>query len=68
MKTHYYLVWNTTSGRTSKRHETILSAQAEAIRLAKLNPNETFVILKAINEYSVEPLKLKVVHLLPPFV
>jgi hypothetical protein len=46
-KTPFYLVWTPATGYTRKRHKTAESAQAEAQRLADLNPNLKFHILLA---------------------
>lgn len=51
----FWLVWN---GKTDKppvfKHERLVNAQAEAMRLAGLHPGTTFYVLKAVNAYVAE--------------
>ena len=45
----FYLVWNPDRGLPKKRHPTLKSAQNEAERLAKKQPNESFYVLQTVS-------------------
>lgn len=44
----FYLVWNPGRALPKKRHATLESAQKEAERLAKKQPNESFYVLQTV--------------------
>jgi hypothetical protein len=44
----FYLVWNPARGKPKRRHPTLKSAQAEADRLSKKQPNESFYVLQTV--------------------
>lgn len=54
-KLTFYFVWGTASGMPKKRHTAICEAQAEAKRLASLNPGQEFIVLKAVSGHKLNP-------------
>ncbi len=44
-KKPFFLVWNSSSGYTFKRHTDIAKAEAEALRLAEKHPENKFHVL-----------------------
>lgn len=53
--TEFWFVW-TKRGRVPRHiHQTAASAEAEAIRLASLNPGSKFIVLRAYAKFSVAP-------------
>ena len=61
-KEEVYLVWTPKGSNPRKRHPGIEEAEKEAERLAKLNPNKEFYVLKAVKKFmgctTVESLEL----------
>ena len=45
---NFWMVWQPESGKPTVRHETRGAADAEAQRLALLNPGKRFYVLKAL--------------------
>lgn len=48
----YFLVWNETTKYTAYKHESRLSAEVEAQRLAKENRGHTFVVLAPVRSFT----------------
>lgn len=44
----FWLVWNPQRTAPTYRHQSSLEATAEAERLARTNPGETFVVLESV--------------------
>lgn len=44
----FYLVWNPDKRMPKRRHSTLKSAQDEAARLSKANPNQSFYVMKSV--------------------
>lgn len=61
-KEEIYLIWTPKGSNPRKRHPSIEEAEKEAERLAKLNPNKEFYVLKAVKKFkgctTVESLEL----------
>lgn len=51
---HFFLVWTPATGYTRKRHKTVELAQAEAQRLANLNPKLKYHVLMALGRCSAD--------------
>lgn len=49
----FYLVWRHGGDAPTKPHPSIQAAQAEACRLAELNPGIEFVVLKALSGHTL---------------
>lgn len=43
----FWLVWCENGGTPTKKHENFRSAEAEALRLARLHRGDTFVVLRS---------------------
>ncbi len=50
----FFLVWNSSKGYTKKRHPTVQEAEAEAKRLAGLNPGFEFHVLLSLGYVKAE--------------
>lgn len=50
----FFMVWRSKGSSPNKKHETYESAQEEAKRLVKNNPNVTFYVLEALDEITAE--------------
>lgn len=44
----FWFVWNINGNAPRYRHESARNATAEAERLARLNPGETFIVLQSV--------------------
>lgn len=44
----FWLVWNPSGGRPMFRHSTEEDAKTEAIRLARLHPSCSFIVLQSV--------------------
>lgn len=55
MERGFFVVWNPDRGPPTHRHETRNAAQLEAVRLAKGNPGQRFIVLAAITVAEVPP-------------
>lgn len=44
----FYVVWNPAGGAPTVRHDYYSDAMAEARRLARLNPQQEFIVLAAV--------------------
>lgn len=55
----FYLIWSP-EGLTPPKytHDTLENAQREANRLASVNPNRSFYVVKALSVHKVESKKL----------
>ena len=53
-----WFVWTKTGRRPSYVHESRAAAEAEAARLAALNPGKKFIVMHAVGKISVAPAAL----------
>jgi len=60
----FYMVYNLTKGGApSKKHRTMDDAVKEAVRLAKIQAGEQFVILRSVESYLVDvPEPRRILH------
>lgn len=50
----FWLVWRSGGGCPTRKHDSEASAAQEAMRLAKLHPEETFYVLKSVSETTTQ--------------
>lgn len=55
----FWMVWNPNGRAPTHKHRTLVEAEREAQRLARMIPGESFVILEAMHAYriSVAPVQ-----------
>lgn len=62
----FFVVWCPTAGEPTRRHTTQAAAQAEARRLASINPGQDFFVLAAVSR-SCRAEPVETVHLIDDF-
>ena len=50
----WFMVWNMNNRQPRVKHPTLIEAVRESRRLSALNPNDTFVVLKAMCFHKAE--------------
>lgn len=44
----FFMVWSPQGGEPSRKHDTLREARSEANRLARLHPDQDFIILESL--------------------
>ena len=52
----FFVVWNPNGGNPTYRHATAELARAEAERLCRAHPGETFFVLEALGQVATAPV------------
>lgn len=60
MNKKFWFIWNESAHNPRYKHDSLKSAQIEAVRLSKLHPDNVFIVLESIEHYVVNTVRREV--------